>query len=550
MHHDDCREAVLKDEMTRRVRSHLERCPSCARLADAVAEIKADLRSPPPASSDLVERVLERYAREETATNPQRAYPWEATMLRAPTRRWRGWRHPARRLVAGVAVAIVAVGVSWLGLGPATGGAIAMGPFTAACADTAGQLVVAGTWAGEERARFVEVLERFEDMTGAEVRFEYKTRDIAAKLPPDIARPLTDRVASGCPPDVALLPQPALLEDFARHNQLKPLDASTATLVESNYPRQWRRLATVDGKSYGVWLKAANKSTIWYSRGLFDQAGVRPPRTIDELQEVADKLRAAGITPFAVAGDDGWTLTDWFENVYLRTAGPGLYRRLASGDLSWTHSSVRNALLQMSKILDRAGWRDEDVSTAMTTDFEDSVAQVARGEAAMVFEGDFVGSFIDEQSRRDIGAFAFPTGGAPDGAAVVGGDVAVQFTDKPAARALMRFFATPEAVEPWARAGGLISPNRKLDLRTYRDPIARGLAKELIDAEAVLFDLSDVQPPAFGSMSQQGMWPLFQRYLKDGPSSVEDVTRDLQAGAQSARACEKANSGGKVAAQC
>lgn len=568
MQHDDCREALLKDEITPSVRKHLQRCASCTRLAGEVSALKNDLRNPPPAPRDLADRVLARY---EAAGDRQHGRPrGRRAPLRPRTRRRCGPRRRAPLLIAALtsSVAIAALSVTALILGPASSAAVATMDLTAVCpaaprdsgdADTGNMreqgIVVAGTWTGEEAKRFIEVLARFQQQTGYKVMYASKDRDIATKLPADLAdslnaRILNARILDNCPPDVALLPQPALLGDFARHGQLKELDTKTTALVKRNYSSQWRQLATVDGKPYGVWLKAANKSTIWYSRRLFAKGGVQPPRTLDELEEVTAKLRATGIRPFAVAGKDGWTLTDWFENVYLRTAGPNLYGKLARGDVSWTHPTVRAALLRLSEILGRPTWLDDEVRRAMKTTFEQSVAQVfARADAAMVFEGDFVASNIAEDAQDDVGTFAFPTAGRADSAVVVGGDVAVQFTDNPAARKLMSFLATPEAAAPWARAGGFISPNQALDLKTY-DPVTSVLAEELIDAQAVRFDLSDLQPPAFGARSTQGMWPLFQRYLKDGPASIGRVTRALQAGVKAARACEEKNSDGEVAAQC
>ena len=568
MQHDDCREALLRDEITPVVREHLQRCASCARLADEVAALKADLRNPPPAPRDLVERALERHAHEgiSAADRPGNRFG-RLVFLGARRPRRSGRRRRGALLVAALSgsAAIATLCVIAFVLGPAPGAAIATMPLSADCPDgPAGSgdarpgsareptVVVAGIWTGKEQERFKEVLERFQDRTGEKVMYAYKSRDIATKLPADLAKPLNARILDDCPPDVALLPQPGLLEDFARHGQLKALDATTAALVRKNYPPEWRQMASVDGKPYGVWLKAANKSTIWYSRRLFEKAGIeRPPRTLDELEEVTAKLRTARIKPFAVAGKDGWTLTDWFENAYLRTAGPGAYGKLARGDVSWTDPTVREALLRLSDVLGRPGWLDDDVATAMNTTFEQSVAQVfARGEAAMVFEGDFVASNIGEDAQDDVGAFPFPTDGGADNGVVVGGDVAVQFTDNPAANKLMRFLATPEAAESWARAGGFISPNRKLDATTYEDPVMRRLAEAVIDAEAVRFDLSDLQPPAFGASRTQGMWPLFQRYLEEGPASITRVTSALQAGVDAARSCEENNSEGKVAAQC
>lgn len=62
MRHDDCRSAVLKGELTSAVCAHLEECAACARLADAMARMQADLREVPPTSPRLAERVLERTA--------------------------------------------------------------------------------------------------------------------------------------------------------------------------------------------------------------------------------------------------------------------------------------------------------------------------------------------------------------------------------------------------------------------------------------------------------------------------------------------------------
>ena len=70
-------------------------------------------------------------------------------------------------------------------------------------------------------------------------------------------------------------------------------------------------------------FKGANKSTVWYSKEAFDDAGVEPPKTFDELIEAADTIQASGLPPFALGGSDGWTLTDLFENIYAQSAGRG-----------------------------------------------------------------------------------------------------------------------------------------------------------------------------------------------------------------------------------
>ena len=44
----------------------------------------------------------------------------------------------------------------------------------------------------------------------------------------------------------------------------------------------------------------------------------------------------------SIGGADGWTLTDLFENIYLRTAGPEKYDQLATHKIKWTDPSVKD----------------------------------------------------------------------------------------------------------------------------------------------------------------------------------------------------------------
>ena len=74
---------------------------------------------------------------------------------------------------------------------------------------------------------------------------------------------------------------------------------------------------------------------------------------------------------------------------------------------------------------------------------------------------------------------------------------------------------TPEAAEIWAGRGGFSSPNKNLDPEVYPDEILRTTAEALGEAEIFRFDLSDLQPAAFGATAGQGMWKLFQDFLQE-----------------------------------
>jgi len=418
-----------------------------------------------------------------------------------------GSRRRLPALVVGMALLVAACGDDDDD-GAASGGG------TAGDQDLQGQQVeVAATWSGEEQARFSRVLERFEEETGATVQFT-STGD-------DIATVLGTRLAGGSPPDVAMLPQPGLLNDLAGRNALQPIEEVAGSLVDENYAPVWRQLGSVDGTLFGVWFKAANKSTFWYNNPVFESAGVETPETWEDLQTVAQTISDSGVTPFSVGGADGWTLTDWFENVYLRVAGPEKYDQLATHAIPWTDPSVTEALSTLAEVFGQQQWIAGGANGALGTDFPRSVTQVFSEPpaAAMVYEGDFVAGLITSETTATLGEdarfFDFPAIDGSDPAVVGGGDVAVLLKDSPGGRALVRFLATPEAAEEWASEGGFTSPNQALDLEAYADDTTRRSAEALTEAETFRFDLSDLQPAAFGGTPGQGMWKILQDFLRN-----------------------------------
>ena len=180
-----------------------------------------------------------------------------------------------------------------------------------------GRIEVAAVWSGAERNRFQDVLDAFTDKTGIDVTYTSTGADIAAALEP--------RIAADDAPDVAIIPQPGLLEDFARRGALVPIEEIAGAAVEKNYAPVWRELGTVDGTLYAVWFKGANKSLVWYNHRLYEDAGVRPADSFDALLESQETLADSGVAALAIGAADGWTLTDIFENVYLAQVGPDEY---------------------------------------------------------------------------------------------------------------------------------------------------------------------------------------------------------------------------------
>ncbi len=269
-------------------------------------------------------------------------------------------------------------------------------------------------------------------------------------------------------------PQPGLLRQFARDNHLVPLDAGVTREVDHNYPHDLARPRLGGWAPLRRVVQGGHKSLVWYDVASFERAGVVPPADLETLVTVAHTIAATGTPAFELGAADGWTLTDWFENVYLRTAGTTDYDLLAAHRLPWTDDTVKSALRILS-VLWAPGLVAGGSAQALGTTFEASVADAftSPAHAAMVMEGDFVQGLVAPtpgiRLGVDVDVFAFPSraGGAP--AVMGGGDSAVIMRNSPAAQALLEFLASPRAATIWASHGGFVSPNANVDPAVYPD---------------------------------------------------------------------------------
>ncbi|MCI3245212.1 ABC transporter substrate-binding protein [Streptomyces spinosisporus] len=395
-------------------------------------------------------------------------------------------------------------------------------------------LEVAAVWTGAEQKNFMKVMDEFKKRTGAKINFVPTGNNTSTFL--------GTKIQGGKPPDVAFLPQVGVLHQFADKGWLKPMGAEAKAQLDKNFSKGWVDLGAWKGKQYGVYAKAANKSLVWYNTAAFEAAGITsPPKTWKDFLTTAQTLSDAGSPAVSVGGADGWTLTDWFENIYLSQAGPEKYDQLAAHKIKWTDPSVTKALTTLAQL-----WGKNDLLAggnkgALNTEFPKSVTQTFSGDnpAAMVFEGDFVAANINADTKAKMGTdakvFPFPSVGA-NPPVVSGGDVAVALKDGKGAQALLTFLASTDAAQIWAAQGGILSPNKEMDMSSYKDAITKQIAQALLAAgDNFRFDMSDQAPAAFGGTAGVGEWKDLQDFLRN-PKDIAGTQQKLEADAAKAYA--------------
>jgi alpha-glucoside transport system substrate-binding protein len=371
-----------------------------------------------------------------------------------------------------------------------------------------GQVTVLGVWGGNELDSFLAMVSPFEERRAVKVQFE-GTRDINAVL--------TTRVQGGNPPDLAVLPGPGQMIEFARAGKLVPLnDILDLARMKEQYAQSWIDLATVDGKVYGIFIKAALKGPIWYNPKAFRAAGYAPPKTWEELMALTERAAGEGRVPWCIGLESGaasgWPATDWIEDILLRTAGPEVYDRWYRHEIPWTDPAVKSAWERFGKIATNPRFVYGSAQGVLATNFGQSPLPLFADPPGCYLhhQATFIQDFIQKQfpnlkPREDFDFFAFPPVDPNAPAAVeVAGDLVGMFRDTPQARALIRYMTTAEAQTIWVRRGGALSANRKVRLDDYPDPLSRRAAEILTGAQVARFDASDLMPEAVNAAFWKG----------------------------------------------
>lgn len=354
-----------------------------------------------------------------------------------------------------------------------------------------------GIWASGEARSFDAAVAPFTEETGTQIAWE-GTRDLPTVL--------AIRVAAGNPPDIAILPNPGQMVEFAKTGDLVALDTfMDMEQLKSDYAQSWLDLGSYEGKLYAFFYKAAVKGLVWYSPAAFEAKGYTVPTTWDELIALSDQIVADGGVPWCLGVESGaasgWPATDWIEDIMLRTAGPDVYDQWVDHTIPWTDPAIKTAWEKFGQIARNEAYVYGGTTGVLTINFGESPAPLFDDPPGcyMHRQASFITGFPAFEGQ-DYAFFPFPSIDPAYGTPALGAaDLVVMFNDTPQARALMEYLASPEPQEIWAGRGGFLSPNKRVSLDVYPTATDRAMAEALTGAEVFRFDGSDLMPAAVGS---------------------------------------------------
>ncbi|GAB2474107.1 ABC transporter substrate-binding protein [Jatrophihabitans fulvus] len=367
----------------------------------------------------------------------------------------------------------------------------------------------------------IDAIKQFEKCTGIDVQYQPSKEFEAA---------LTTKVNGGNAPDIALFPQPGLLQSFATNGKLKPATQELTKLAQKNWVSSWLSYGTVDGLYFGAPLGANLKSLVWYSPKYFKKWGYSVPTTFDELEKMSDKAAADGNKPWCLgieSGDaTGWVLTDWMEELMLRMYGADVYDQWTQHKIPFNDPKVLAVLKKVGSIVKNPKYVNAgigDVKSIATTPFQKGGLPVATGKCVFHAQANFYAANWNKGTKvaedGDVFAFYEPTISDKFGKVTeVGGEFVGAFANRPEVQAVQLYLASGEwattkaKLNAAANTSGWATSNRAVDKSVFKDPIDKLSVDILTDPSSTArFDASDLMPAAVGTSSffkQMTQWIL------------------------------------------
>lgn len=331
----------------------------------------------------------------------------------------------------------------------------------------------------------------------------------------------------GMPDVVSIWGQPSFLDEV--------LDAGVlAELNEADYAEYSFIAGSLDGfkkddKLYGL-PRNTDIMLFYYNQKMFSDNGWEVPATYDDLMALCADIQAAGYTPVAMDGGDGWPMACFLTDILVQVAGIDyadiVSNAIATGDFGAPEIQQATQILVDSANagMFQTGYDSQDYGTTMNL--------FTNGQAAMYCMGSWDCSMalnedIAPEIRENIRAFTMPTvnggkGGANDIAAWNGGGYAVSADSavKDEAIKFLNYMYQPDKLSKygWENGVGLSAQDQTAYLTGNETELQKQVMDILKNATSISgTPINDCGPSAFKTTIESEI-----QGVSNGSASVED----------------------------
>jgi multiple sugar transport system substrate-binding protein len=177
------------------------------------------------------------------------------------------------------------------------------------------------------------------------------------------------------------------LDSLVETGQIADLSAAwDKAIANGDFSEAEKALVSVDGVPYALPLNLA-RWPVLYRKDAFEKAGIAaPPQTWEEMLDAAEKLKAAGYTPFNAPNVGGWMGLIWFSELMIRT-DPDAFVGLTDGSVPYNGPEVHRAFEIWVDFYERGYFTDPRE--------QDDSRFFVNGDAAMWLIGEWAAGVVE-----------------------------------------------------------------------------------------------------------------------------------------------------------
>lgn len=327
---------------------------------------------------------------------------------------------------------------------------------------------------------------------------------------------LTTLLQAGTPPDLFQSWGGGGLREQQQAGLVKDITADVASWKDEINPGALG-MYQVDGKQYGIPFDLGMVG-FWYNKQQFEKAGITSaPATWDDLLADVGKLKAAGLTPIALAGKDKWPGMFYWAYLAVRECGKdAMDNAVTTGD--WSAACFVEAGNQLQKLIDLKPFQQGFLG-AIWDGAGSGAASMATGKGAMQLMGQWLPGTVaansaDKKGMGDnLGWFPFPgvTGGAGAATDGFGGGngFAVGKDAPPETVDFLHFLVSKDAANRWGALNTGILPTTVGTEGSVTDPQLKGVLDARAKAAFVQLYLDQATTPALGGVINDAIQTLY-----------------------------------------
>ncbi|MEU1012701.1 extracellular solute-binding protein [Streptomyces sp. NPDC005890] len=282
----------------------------------------------------------------------------------------------------------------------------------------------------------------------------------------------------------------------------------------------------LDGKAYGIPFDIGMIG-FWYNKALFKKAGIStPPATWSGFLDAVRKLKAAGVTPLALAGKEKWPGMYYWAYLAMRTAGVDALRK-AGESKDFTGAGFVQAGQHLKELVDLQPFQKGFLGAAYSTP-TGQAASVGNGKAAMELMGQWA-PVVEADAGKGLGAnlgfFPFPEVEGGNGKITEvfggGGGHALRRGAPQAAVDFLEFFASQTTDRELVKKTGVL-PVVPAAESALTDPNLKAVQAQLKAATGFQLYLDQAYAPAVGQEVNDSVAALIA-----GSKSAEQVAQSI-----------------------